>query len=150
MPSVQPFIDRLPPVWRYAAVGGVVGAALTVAQNWQWWASSDFSADMVVVGGVVAGYLAKRSAADVNADRAGFLAGLVAGVPGYVWLFPALLEAAASFAGGGVALAVTAAFFLPFSVAVLAITATAGLLGSMVGGWLAGKLGARRDVAAGN
>ncbi|WP_372912569.1 DUF5518 domain-containing protein [Salinigranum sp.] len=116
--------------WRYALVGGVVSIPLTIGLNWYAGTPSHFSLNMVVVGGLVAGYLAKRDA--VEAKLAGVRAGLVGAAPGLVWFLRGIISRMDTALSAEVA--VVAA--VGVGVVVLGIGAIAGLVGGAVGGWL--------------
>ncbi|WP_277555660.1 DUF5518 domain-containing protein [Halobaculum limi] len=123
--------------WTYALVGGVVSMPLTVGAYWLSGMGSNFSVNLIVVGGLVAGVLAERhDGPDVNAVSAGLRAGIVGGLPGYVWFWSSIREIGTSFAtawsspvAGAVLMAVAAGF-------VVAISALPGLIGGAIGGWL--------------
>ncbi|GAB3311840.1 hypothetical protein GCM10027355_02940 [Haloplanus salinarum] len=116
----------------------------TVGAYWLSGMGSDFSLDMVVVGGLLAGYLAGGSTVDGTA--AGVRAGVIGSAPGVVWILGQTVPAAFG-AGGPVAFRV-AAVGLAVGSGVLPplIGAPGGFLGGKVGGWLAGKTGRRRSA----
>ena len=72
--------------WQYALVGGVVSIPLSLGLYWYSGMGSDFSLNMIVVGGLLAGYLAKRNS--VDAKPAGLRAGLIGALPGLAWMLP--------------------------------------------------------------
>jgi len=131
--------------WTYALLGGVASIPLTVSAYWLSGMGSDFSLNMVVGGGLLAGYLAGGST--VSSAAAGVRAGVVGSAPGVVWIL-AQTGPAASAAGGPTAFRV-AAGLLAVGVGVLPflIGAVGGFVGGKVGGWLAGKTGRRRSAA---
>jgi hypothetical protein len=134
----------LAPTWRYALVGGVVSMPLSLGLYWYTGMGNDFSLNMVVVGGLLAGYLAKRGSAD--AKSAGLRAGLVGALPGLVWIFPATVTTARSLAAAWSVPPAAAVLVVVFGGIVLGIGALAGLVGGAVGGWLAGKVGGTRPT----
>ncbi|QLH79626.1 DUF5518 domain-containing protein [Halosimplex rubrum] len=125
--------------WQYALVGGAVSMPLTLAVYWSSGASDHFSFNAVVVGGLIAGFLARRYAADAGA--AGLRAGVIGGLAGYVWIAPAIRTSAESFADAWSFAPATGLLFVVFSAVVLGTAAIAGLLGGVVGSWICGKVG---------
>lgn len=116
--------------WRYALVGGVVSVPLTLGFHWYAGTANHFSLNMVVVGGLVAGYLARRAA--VPAKPAGVRAGLVGATPGLVWFLQGAIRRVEATLSTEVA--VVAA--VGVGVVVFGIGAVAGVIGGAVGGWL--------------
>lgn len=119
---------------------------LTLAAYWSSVASDSFSFNMVVVGGLVAGFLARRYSADVSA--ASLRAGLIGGLAGYVWIAPAIRTSAESFAEAWSFAPAETLLFVVFSAAVIGIPAVPGLVGGLVGSWICGKTGQQRAVPA--
>lgn len=136
----------LPRVWQYALVGGVVSIPLTLAVFWGSPDTQTFSFNMVAVGGFVAGFLARRYGVDPVA--ASVRAGLVGGLPAYVWIAPQVVDTATNLA---------AAWNLPvapllvgFSALVLlGMGAIAGVFGGVVGRWAGGWVGGASSAASG-
>jgi len=132
--------------WQYALIGGLSSIPFTIALYWLSGLGQELSLNMVVVGGLLTGYLAKRGGA--NVDRAGFRAGLIGAVPA-LWLLFDGLRAAVEVPGtgpfriGAVTLSILIALF------VFAVGGIAGLIGAKIGGWLAKKTGHRRAPLAG-
>ncbi|QLG27110.1 DUF5518 domain-containing protein [Halorarum halophilum] len=117
---------------------------LTVGQYWLSGMGSDFSTGMILFGGLIAGYLAERNS--TGAVHAGIGAGVVGGVPGYVWILPALVEFGTSFATAWSS-PVAGAILMGFAgVVVIGIAALPGFLGGIVGAWLARNVERRRAV----
>jgi len=139
---------QLSATWTYAIVGGVASIPLTVGAYWLSGTGSEFSLNMVILGGLFAGYLASGSVADGTA--AGVRAGVIGSAPGVVWLLAEAVPAALA-AGGPTAFRV-AAVALAVGLGVLPpiIGAVGGFVGGKIGGWLAGKTGRRRRSAVGN
>lgn len=134
--------------WQYALVGGVVSMPLTLAAYWQTGGGDEFSFNMVLVGGLVAGFLARRYGADPG--DASIRAGVVGGLAGYVWIAPAMSETAASFSQSGGGGPLVAVLFVVFSAVVLGTAALVGLLGGAVGSWLSKQVGSPAPTPAGN
>jgi hypothetical protein len=132
--------------WTYALVGGLVAAPLTVAHNLYTGLGTEFSLNALLVGGLVAGFLAKRASAD--ADRAAAGAGVLGGLPALAWILPAMLASASSFAAAWSFPPAGPLLAAVFGVTVLAVFVFAGLLGGLAGRWLA-SLVARRTAAHG-
>ncbi len=119
---------------------------LTLAAYWSSGANDHFSFNMVVVGGLIAGFLARRYSADVSA--ASLRAGVIGGLAGYVWIAPTILASASSFADAWSSPPAKALLFVVFSAVVLGAAAIPGLFGGLVGAWLCRKTGQERAVAA--
>jgi len=139
-------LGSLSRTWQYALVGGVVSMPLTLAAYWSSGASDYFSISTVVVGGLIAGFLARRYSADVSA--ASLRAGVIGGLAGYVWIAPAILTSAESFAEAWSFAPAAAPLFVIFSAAVVGIAAVPGLVGGLVGAWVCRQTGQQRAVAA--
>lgn len=129
--------------WRYALIGGVASIPLTIGLYWHSGLGNHFSLNMVAVGGLIAGYLAKRDS--IDAKPVGLRAGLIGALPGLVWVLP---RAVRNVAAGWSVLS-TVILIILFSVAVVVIGALAGVIGGAVGGWLAKKLGDQRLLVSG-
>ncbi|MFC4407354.1 DUF5518 domain-containing protein [Haloarchaeobius iranensis] len=128
-------LHRRQDAWTYAIVGGLVAAPLVVVHNLYTGLGSEFSLNGVFVGGLVAGFLATRGSGD--ADRAAAGAGVLGGVPALAWMLPDLFVVALGGDGSWwftVAEAAVAVVFVGF---VLIIAVVAGVLGGVVGKWLA-------------
>ncbi len=119
---------------------------LTLAAYWRSGANDHFSFNMVVVGGLIAGFLARRYSADVSA--ASLRAGVIGGLAGYVWIAPTILTSAESFADAWSFTPATGLLFVVFSAVVLGVAAIPGLFGGLLGAWLCRKSGQERTVAA--
>lgn len=147
MPRTGPSPGTLSREWQYALVGGVISMPLTLAHYWQTGGGNEFSANMVLVGGLVAGFLARRYGADPG--DASIRAGVVGGLAGYVWIAPTLIESAATFSLSGGVGPVVVLLFVVFSAIVLGIAALVGLLGGALGSWLGKQVGSARANPAG-
>ena len=126
--------------WTYALVGGVGSMPLSVGLYWYSGMGNHFSLNMVFVGGLLAGYLAKRES--VDAKPVGLRAGLIGAIPGLVWFLP---QAARRVAAAWSFLPIAILTVL-FTVLIFAVGAVAGLLGGAVGGWLFTKIGNQTAV----
>lgn len=122
--------------WRYALVGGLGSIPLTLGLYWLSGMGNELSLNMVLVGGLVAGYLAKRGSADI--DRSGFLAGVVGALPG-LWLLFDTAVAAVGVAKPVPLQAVAIVLMVGISALILVVGGIAGLIGAKVGAWLASK-----------
>lgn len=142
--SLLPSRPNLTATWKYAIVGGLVTVPLTLNRYWSAGVDDVISLNAVVLGGIVAGYLAKRSA-DADARRAGVRAGLVGGLPA-LWLLGGGFLSAAAAAEPTWFLAVAALFGVAIALFVLGLASLSGLLGAKVGGWLAEKRNGGRSV----
>jgi NhaP-type Na+/H+ or K+/H+ antiporter len=129
--------------WRYALIGGVVLIPLSLALYWYSGTGNDFSLNMIFVGGLLAGYLAKRES--VEAKPVGLRAGIIGALQGLVWILP---RAVRNVAAGWSFLPI-AVFVTLFSVIIFSIGALAGLIGGAVGGWLAKRIRNQRISVSG-
>lgn len=148
MPSERPSTPRFE-AWKYGLLGGIVSIPLTVGAYWATGMGNEFSLNLVVVGGLLVGYLAEKRDLAVGSDAVGLRAGVVGGVPGVVWLLWA------RFVPAGVGSvtrpsAVEAATVLLVAVFGLGIGALVGLVGGAIGGWLARKVGGGRPEPVGS
>ena len=82
VPRIGPFPDALSDTWRYALAGGLV--ALPATAIGYWLSGSELSLSPVLLGGVLAGYLARRGPGGAGV-AAGVRAGLVGAFPA-LWL----------------------------------------------------------------
>lgn len=145
--SVSPH-RRSETAWKYALVGGLASVPVAVGEYWLSGAGDTFPMTSVLVGGGVAGILARRRF--VHAGRAGAGAGVVGGLVTLGWFLSALLDTATDFAAAwstpvaGVLIAVV------FGLVVLWLSALVGLIGGAIGGWLTTKFGGRLALSAGN
>jgi len=139
---------RVPRTWQCALVGGLASVPLTLGLDWLSDSGDEFSSSMVVVGGLLAGYLASRRS--VNPGRAGLGAGVVGGVPGFLWVLPAMVGTAGDFADVASFPPLVVLFVATFSLVVVALHAGVGLLGGVAGGWLGTVLRRGGTAAVGN
>lgn len=138
-----PRIDR---AWKFALVGGLLSIPLSVGNYWLSGMGSSFSGHMVLFGGVLAGYLAQR--AGKSAKNVGFVAGVVGGLPGYVFIFPALVRTGSDFAAAWSSVAAATAVMVFSGVFVVSASGFVGLLGGALGGWLFERFDGRRQRSA--
>jgi hypothetical protein len=99
-----------------------------------------------LVGGLLAGFLAKRASAD--ADRAAAGAGVLGSVPAVVWALAYPVELALETGGAWWFSLAEALILVTFAGLVLTLGTMAGLLGGFVGRWLASFVD-RRTTADG-
>lgn len=132
--------------WTYAIVGGLVGAPLVVAHNLYSGLGSEFSVNALLIGGLVAGFLAKRASADP--DRAAAGAGVLGGLPALAWLLPAMLTSASSFAAAWSFPPAGPLLVVVFGATALLVCVFAGLLGGLLGKWLASLVAGRTATTA--
>ncbi|KTG09322.1 hypothetical protein AUR64_16200 [Haloprofundus marisrubri] len=142
MSELETIENKTSSVWRFGLVGGVVAIALTLGQNWPL-GSGGFSANLVVVGGLLAGYLAERN--ESKPSRAGIVAGVVGIVPGGVFL---LFAASRTFAVWIAEEAlVTVLIAVPTMLLfIVGVGALVGAIGGGIGGWIATRLHERRSL----
>jgi ABC-type antimicrobial peptide transport system permease subunit len=118
---------------KYAMIGGLVSIPLVIGSNWIAGTESYFSANALVVGGFLAGYLAENNGA--NAPRAGVVAGVVGFLPGYVWALPQMVQTAGSWPSP----IDTAVMLVIIPLSVVGIAALAGGIGALLGGWVTAR-----------
>jgi len=134
--------------WKYALVGALASVPVAAGEYWLSGAGDTFPITFALVGGVVAGVLARRRHA--HAGRAGAGAGAVGGLVALGWILPALLDTAADFAAAWSTPVAGVLIATVFGLVILWMAALVGLLGGAIGGWLTSKLGGRRGIAVGN
>lgn len=125
--------------WKYALLGGLLSIPLVIGDYWLSGMGNNFSISMVFFGGLLAGFLAKRNAA--NARRAAIGAGIIGGLPGYIWIFPAMVRTWTSFATAWSSPIAATVLMTLAGVVMIGTGALGGFLGGYVGGWLANKAG---------
>jgi hypothetical protein len=153
---VTQFLHGRQDAWPYALVGGLVAAPLVVAHNLYTGLGGELSLmpglgtglslNAVLVGGLVAGFLAKRASAD--ADRAAAGAGVLGSSPALVWALAYPAELALETGGAWWFSLAEALILLTFAGLVLTLGTVAGLLGGFVGKWFASFVD-RRTTADG-
>lgn len=150
MVRIGPLHLRTDETWKYALIGGIASLPLTIGLYWQSGMGSEFSLNMVLFGGLFAGYLARTAATKIDISSVGFRAGVVGGLPG-LWLIIDLLEAAIAW-GRPLWFRVVAVSMVAvgFTTVLLGFAGIVGFLGAKIGGWLAEKTGAQRTPPAGN
>ena len=122
--------------WRYGLLGGVLSLPLTLVDYWQ--SGSELSLSPVLLGGILAGYLACRATG--TSRGVGYRAGAVGGLPGLLFLvdFPHVMAALGGpewFVVAGTAFGIV--FACVAVLFVVGLSALAGELGARIGGWLA-------------
>lgn len=142
MARIGPLRTESTATWKYALVGGVVSLPATTASYWQ--TGSEMSLASVLLGSLLAGYLAKRKTG--TSAGVGVRAGLVGALP-VLWVLSDVLGASTALSGppwfvaAGTLLTIltlTAVGVLGFG-----LSALVGGVGGRVGGWLAGSNGSR-------
>lgn len=134
--------------WKYGLIGGVASIPLTIGLYWLSGMGNEFSSSMVFFGGILAGYLAKRSSTE--AGSAGIRGGVVGGLPGLAWILPALSDTAAGFDGVWSSPLLASVFVVSFGLVVLAISGLVGLIGGKIGGWLSGVIDRQQTSGVGS
>jgi hypothetical protein len=122
--------------WRYAFFGVVLSLPLTLVGYWQ--SGSELSLSPVLLGGILAGYLAARATG--TSYGVGYRVGAIGGLPGLLFLVD-LPDAMAALGGPEWFVAVGTAFGVVFAgiavFVVVGFSALVGELGARIGGWLA-------------
>jgi hypothetical protein len=137
-------LDGASDAWRYGLLGGLVSVPFTAVGYWQ--TGSELSLSTVFLGGLLAGYLARRRSG--TAAGVGVRVGLVGSLP-VLWLLSDVLGAASALSGpawfvaGALALTVARVAVVAVGAAVLV-----GVVGTRVGGGLAGRDGGERAPPA--
>lgn len=122
--------------WRYALIGGLGSIPLTLGLYWLSGMGNELSLNMVLVGGLVAGYLAKRE--DVDIGSVGLRAGVIGVLPG-LWFLVDTAMAAVGVAEPIQVQAIAIALMVGVSVVILLVGGIAGIIGAKIGAWLATK-----------
>lgn len=128
--------------WTYALVGGLVPAALVVQELWQ--AAAEITYPGLLLGSILAGYLAKRQGG--NATGTGARAGLIAGIP-TLWMLRELLVGIVEMPNPAWFSAVGVLMLVYVGAILLLLPMVVGGLGGHVGGWLAEQRGHPRPPA---
>ncbi|GAA5052443.1 DUF5518 domain-containing protein [Haladaptatus pallidirubidus] len=131
--------NRTSSEWKYALNGGIISIPLTVGYNW-FFEPEIYSLIMATIGGIIAGYLAKRNALRIY--RTGIGAGAIGATPALLMAFNPLSTIATKWLGSG-AIVFTFIVVPVVALAILAIGAVLGLIGGAIGDWLATKFGNR-------
>lgn len=138
MPSIGPRQHESFETWRYALVGGVLSMPVTVASYWRTGSEMSFSA--VLLGGLVAAYLAERRTG--TSAGVGLRAGLVGGLP-VLWVLADIVGAATALSGPtwftAAGTVLTGVVLVGFGVFCFGLSAVVGAIGGLIGAWLAGS-----------
>ena len=100
------------------------------------------SMNMILLGGVLAGFLAKNSS--LSARSAGISSGVIGGLPVVVWGVSTLIGIPDGSLTVWSSPVLEAAFLIFVGFVLLGMAALAGLIGGMIGGWLSKKFGTQR------
>lgn len=112
--------------------------------------SDELSLNMVFIGGMLAGYLARTAGSRTDVATVGVRAGVVGSLPG-LWLVATLLEAAIGWSSPlWFRIVAVSVLLVGFTSMLLVFAALVGLLGTKVGGWVAGKTGSERTPSVGD
>lgn len=144
MPEI-PRLNLKNGIWRYASIGGLASLPLSLVYYWWSGMGNYFSTLPIFFGGLLAGYLAQMNSR--RPAKAGIGAGILGGLPGYIFMLPPMAQTATDFAtawSSPLGAVVVVAFSIP---AIIVVAALPGWIGGFVGGWLAKKVG-RKQVAA--
>jgi len=129
---------QIPRLWTYGLIGGILALPFTAVSYWQ--TGSELSLAPVVLGGLVAGYLATLKTGESNG--VGLRAGVIGGLP-IVWMLVDILRGTSGLAGPSWfvtgATFLTIVFVTVFGVAGFGLSALVGGLGAKIGSWIAGK-----------
>lgn len=133
--------------WRYGLVGGLLAVPFTTASYWQ--TGSELSLSPVLLGGVVAGYLAKRATG--TARGVGIRTGLIGGLP-TLWMLADIVVSSSALTGAwwfvGAGVGLVALFVLAVGVMGFGFAALVGELGAHIGGWLANSTSGQQPPTA--
>lgn len=132
--------------WRYAIVAGLVSASFTVVHYWLF-ASDVLRFDTVFLAGLLGGFLYDGKA--IESHHVGFRTGVVGALPALWTVFDTLIFiprlSQPAWFGGVQAMMLFAAIGL-----MVTLSALSGMVGAMVGNWVAGKTDRHRPLIAGN
>lgn len=127
--------------WRYALIGGILSIPLTGGVYWLSGMGDTFSLNMVFVGGLGAGYLAKTQPTQVKPTAVGLRAGAIGSLP-TLWVLRDIMTAAQALTGPiWFRTVAQAGAVLTITGVLIALAAIVGALGAQVGAWLARTLG---------
>ena len=118
---------------QYAVLGGLFSIPLIVGSNWLIGVEDHFSTTTLVFGGLLAGYLARGN--DADATMAGVGAGVIGGLPGYIWILPQMIRTATAWPST----VATVGLLVFMTIAVIGISILTGGIGGIMGGWIATK-----------
>lgn len=122
--------------WKYALIGGLVSIPFTTASYWQ--SGSEMSITPVLVGGLLAGYLAKRRLGECRG--VGARAGLVGGLP-VLWILIDILPVVLGISNPRWFTVVSVGVALGITILGVGMAALLGEIGGRLGGWLAARGG---------
>lgn len=142
MPSNTHPSHQFRETWKYALIGGLISIPFTFGLYWLSGMGNYLSMNMVLVGGVLAGYLAKNGS--VSARSAGIRAGVIGGLPIVVWGLFTLLGIPDDSLVVWSAPVLEGAFLMLFGFVILGMSALTGVIGGIIGGWLSKKFGTQR------
>lgn len=128
--------------WKYAFIGGLISIPFTFGLYWWSGMGNYLSLNMILLGGILAGFLAKNGS--VSARSAGISAGVIGGLPIAVWALSALIGIPDGPLIVWSAPILEAVFLIFVGFVILGMSALAGLIGGMIGGWLSKKLGTQK------
>lgn len=130
----MPSISQNHKTVQFAVLGGLFSIPLIVGSNWLFGIENHISTGTLVFGGLLAGYLARKN--DVNALRAGVGAGVIGGLPVYIWILPQMIQTATAWPST----VETVGMLVIVTLAVVGGSAFSGIIGGVVGGSIATKL----------
>ena len=128
--------------WKYAFIGGIISIPFTFGLYWWSGMGNYLSMNMILLGGVLAGFLAKNSS--LSARSAGISSGVIGGLPVVVWGLSTLIGIPDGSLTVWSSPVLEAAFLIFIGFVLLGMAALAGLIGGMIGGWLSKKFGTQR------
>ncbi len=137
--------QELTDIWKYAILGGLLTIPFTAFTYWQ--TGSELSLSPVFLGGVLAGYLAKRQIGQNSG--VGVRVGLVGALP-VLWL---LFDMLMIISGLSNPLWFSAALVIMATVIaglIIGLSVLAGMLGARVGSWLTKHNGRRTQPTPGS
>jgi hypothetical protein len=131
-------------IWKYAIVGGIATIPFTSFSYWQ--TGSEISLSPVFLGGLLAGYLAKRQLG--KSSGVGVRAGLVGALP-VLWVLFDMITTVSRLSNPLWFSAVLVILTIVIAGLLTGMAVLAGELGARVGGWLTKYSGQRNQIASG-
>ena len=124
--------------WKYALIGGVISIPFTVLVHAKTGSGIEFSSGTMVLGGGIAGYLAKRNSARVGTT--GALAGAIGGLPLLRWWSTTFQYILFSFIPLWPDAVLEVAYLSMMGLVIFLGSVLAGWIGGRLGGWVAGRV----------
>jgi hypothetical protein len=144
MPEINP--RNATQTWKYALIGGLASIPLTAGLHWLSGIENDMFVNMIIFGGLLAGFLAEVR--QIDGKSVGFRAGVVGGLPILWFVFEALRFVVTGPAGPIRFRIGAVVMIVGFTIASLFLSGGVGFVGAKIGRWLAKKTDTQRPPIA--